>query len=172
MEASFGTTTKSNRKRKYLMKRSLATLACAVALVGTAFLTQAADKKSDPTGTWTWTAPAGRGGGGGGGGGGQTRTNTLKLKVDGDKVTGTLSGGGGRQGGAPREVEIEEGKLKGDEVSFQVTRTFQDNKMVQKYNGKVSGDTIKGKMESERNGEPVSRDWEAKRAEDKKKEKE
>jgi hypothetical protein len=169
VEASSGTTI--NLKRKYLMQRSLATLAkataCAVALVGTAFLTQAADKKSDPTGTWTWTAQGGRGGGGGGG---QTRTNTLKLKVDGDKVTGTISGGGGRQGGAPREIEIEEGKLKGDEVSFKVTRTFQENKMVQKYNGKVSGDTIKGKMEFERNGEPQTRDWEAKRAEDKKKE--
>jgi hypothetical protein len=166
MEASFGTTTKSNRKRKYLMKRSLVTLACAVALLGTAFLTQAADKKADPSGTWTWTAPGGRGGGGGG----QTRTNTLKLKVDGDKVTGTISGGGGRQGGAPREIDIEDGKLKGDEVSFKVTRTFQDNKIVQKYNGKVSGDSIKGKMEFERNGEPQSRDWEAKRADDKKKE--
>ena len=32
-----------------------------------------------------------------------------------------------------------------------------------KYNGKVSADSIKGKSESERNGEPQSRDWEAKR---------
>ena len=32
------------------------------------------------------------------------------------------------------------------------------------YSGKVSGDTIKGKAESERDGKTQSRDWEAKRA--------
>ena len=39
-----------------------------------------------------------------------------------------------------------------------------DNKIVQKYSGKIDGDTIKGKiaMEGGRGGEP--RDWEAKRA--------
>jgi hypothetical protein len=36
--------------------------------------------------------------------------------------------------------------------------------MVSKYNGKVSADAIKGKIESERNGQPQTRDWEAKRA--------
>ena len=35
--------------------------------------------------------------------------------------------------------------------------------MVIKYSGKVSGDTITGKSESERNGEPQKRDWVAKK---------
>ena len=148
--------------------------ACAVALFGAISFAHAADKKVDPTGTWTWTAPGFRGGGGGGGGGGgQTRTNTLKLKLEGEKLTGTLSGGGGgRQGGGgqPRAIDIEDAKLNGDEVSFKVTREFQNNKMVAKYNGKISGDTIKGKMEFDRNGEPQSRDWEAKRKDEKSKE--
>jgi hypothetical protein len=153
------------------MQRSFATLvkvsSCVLALLGPTLLSQAADSKNDPTGTWTWTAPGGRGGAGGGGGGGQTRTNTAKLKLEGDKVTGKVSAGGGRQGGQAREIEIEDGKLKGDEISFKVTREFNNNKMVQKYNGKISGDTIKGKMEFERNGEPQNRDWEAKRADKK-----
>jgi hypothetical protein len=34
---------------------------------------------------------------------------------------------------------------------------------VTKYQGKVDGDTIKGKTERERNGQTMSRDWEAKR---------
>jgi hypothetical protein len=34
---------------------------------------------------------------------------------------------------------------------------------VTKYTGKISGDTIKGKSESERDGQPTSRDWVAKR---------
>ena len=127
---------------------------------------QAADKKADATGTWTWSAPAGRGGGGGGGQA-QTRTVTAKLKADGDKLTGTVSMGG-RQGGQAREIEIEHGKIEGDEVSFQTTVEFNNNKRTTKYHGKLSGDTIKGKAESERNGEPVSRDWEAKRGEPKK----
>ena len=36
--------------------------------------------------------------------------------------------------------------------------------MTTKYTGKVSGDTIKGKTERERDGQTQSRDWEAKRA--------
>lgn len=35
--------------------------------------------------------------------------------------------------------------------------------MTTKYSGTVTADTIKGKAESERNGQPQSRDWEAKR---------
>jgi hypothetical protein len=58
--------------------------------------------------------------------------------------------------------------VKGEEISFTVTREFNGNKMVSKYNGKVSADAIKGKIESERNGQPQSRDWEAKRSDEKK----
>ena len=111
---------------------------------------QAEDKKVDPTGTWTWTVP--------GRDGGEPRTSTLKLKKEGDKLTGTMSM---RQ----NEVAIEEGTIKGDEVSFKVTRQFREQKFTSKYTGKVSGDTIKGKMEfTGRDGETRSRDWEVKRA--------
>ena len=87
---------------------------------------------------------------------------TLTLKADGEKLTGTLTSPG-RQGGEPTKTEISEGKVKADEVSFSVTREFNGNKMTSKYSGKVTADTIKGKTESERNGETQSRDWEAKR---------
>ena len=72
------------------------------------------------------------------------------------KLTGTVSGRGG-------ETAIAEAKLKGEEISFQVTREFNGNTVTTKYNGKLSGDTIKGKMEFQRDGQPQSRDWEAKR---------
>jgi hypothetical protein len=62
------------------------------------------------------------------------------------------------------ETPIEDGKVENDEVSFTLTRTFNDNKFVQKYKGKIEGDTIKGKVEFERNGEKMTRDWEPKRA--------
>lgn len=124
---------------------------CALFAVGILAQTQAQDKKAD--GTWTWSMP--------GRNGGPDRTMTLTLKTEGDKVTGTLLAPG--RNGTTNETKIEDGKLKGDEISFTVTREFNGNKMVSKYSGKV-GETIKGKIESERNGETQSRDWEAKRA--------
>jgi hypothetical protein len=46
-----------------------------------------------------------------------------------------------------------------------VTREFGGNSRTTKYSGKLDGDTIKGKMEApgRQGGDPVSRDWEAKR---------
>ena len=49
-----------------------------------------------------------------------------------------------------------------------MTREFNGNKFTAKYNGKISGDSIKGKIETERNGQSNSRDWEAKREAEKK----
>jgi len=109
-----------------------------------------ADDKANPTGTWKWTVNFG----------GQEREMTLKLKLDGDKLTGSMPGRNGQ------ETAIEDGKFKDGEVSFKVTRERQGNKFTIKYTGKVSGDTIKGKTEFERDGQPQSRDWEAKRAKD------
>ena len=130
--------------------------ACAILSLGA--VAQAQDKKADPTGTWTWSQP--------GRNGGPERKSTLKLKVEGDKVTGTLSAPG--RGGQSSDVAISEGKLKGDEISFDVTREVNGNKFTAKYNGKISGDSIKGKIETERNGQTQSRDWEAKRETEKK----
>ena len=123
------------------------TIACLLfALVLTA---QAEEKKADPTGTWTWTVT---------GRDGTPRTVTAKLKMDDGKLTGTVSG---RQS----DTAIENGKLAGEDISFQVTREFNGNKFVQKFSGKISGDAIKGKIESERDGETRSIDWNAKRGE-------
>jgi hypothetical protein len=126
--------------------RTLTQLAACV-LLSAGLAAQAQDKKADPTGTWKWSAT---------GQGGQTRETTLKLKLEGDKLTGTISGRGD-------DTAISEGTLKGDEISFQVTREVNGNKVTAKYNGKLSGNSIKGKIETERNGQARSRDWEAKK---------
>jgi hypothetical protein len=83
---------------------------------------------ADVTGKWTAEVP---------GRGGNTMTTTFTFKVDGDKLTGTVSGG---RGG---DAEIKDGKVSGDSVSFNVVRTFGDNEIKMVYNGKVSGDEIK-----------------------------
>jgi len=137
------------------MKKQLSVLATAALFAFAALATaQAEDKKADPSGTWTWSTP--------GRDGGEARKSTLKLKTEGEKVTGTISSPG-RQGGEATETPIANGKIKGEDVSFDVTREFNGNKMTAKYSGKISGDAIKGKIETERDGNTRSRDWEAKR---------
>ena len=125
-----------------------------VALLALGAVAQAQEKKVDPTGKWTWTTP--------GRNGGPDRTSTLELKLQGEKLTGKMiSPARGTQ--PPRETEITDAKLKGEEISFTLVREFNGNKMTSKYTGKLSADSIKGKIEFERNGETQSRDWEAKR---------
>jgi hypothetical protein len=133
---------------------SLLTLAtCAVLALGAAAQARAA--ATDVNGTWTWTRP--------GRNGGEDQKITLKLKVEGDKVTGKLTTPARQQGGEARATDIADGKIKGDEITFNVVREVNGNKMTTKYTGKVTADTIKGKIETERDGQTNSRDWTAKR---------
>jgi hypothetical protein len=113
----------------------------------------AEDAKVDPSGKWTWTMP--------GRNGGPDRKSTLDLKVDGAKVTGKISSPG--RDGQTTETEIADGKLKDGELSFSVTREWNGNKMTAKYNGKFAAEKITGKISIDRNGEAMTRDWEAKK---------
>ena len=115
---------------------------CTFGLIGTA---NAADS---PTGTWKWTVTYNN----------QSRDMTLKLKLDGDKLTGAMVGRDNK------ETAIDDAKFADGDVSFSVTRERNGNKFTQKFSGKLSGDTIKGKIEFERDGKTQSRDWEAKKA--------
>jgi hypothetical protein len=112
---------------------------------------QAEGKGAD--GTWTWSTP--------GRNGGPARTNTLTLKVEGAKLTGKVSAPG-REGKAV-ETPITDGKLEGDTIAFSVVREINGNSVTAKYAGKVSADKITGKIETTRDGQAQSRDWEAKR---------
>ena len=120
--------------------------ALVLAIAGLAGVARAEDKAS-PTGTWKWTTNVQ----------GQSRETTLKLKLDGDKLTGAIVGRNNR------ETAIEDGSFKNGEISFKITRERNGQKMTQKFEGKLSGDTIKGKIEFDREGQTQSRDWEAKR---------
>jgi hypothetical protein len=125
----------------------------ALLLLGALTQVQADDKKVDPSGTYVWNMP--------GRNGSPDRTNTLVLKVEGEKVTGTISMPG-RGGGAGTPSEIADGKVSGADVSFSVVRTYNGNTFTNKYSGTVADGAIKGKVEMMRNGEPQTRDWEAK----------
>lgn len=127
--------------------RQLLAAALVFALVAMNGVVQAADK-ADPTGTWKWSVEMR----------GQTREMTLILKLEGDKLTGAMLGRDGQ------ETAIQDAKHKDGDVSFSVVRERNGQKMTAKYSGKLNGDVIKGKIETERDGQTRSRDWEAKRA--------
>ena len=61
-------------------------------------------------------------------------------------------------------MKLEQGKLDGDKLSFQVTREFNDRKFLVKYEGRLSEESIKGTLEFTFNDQSRSFDWEAKRA--------
>ena len=127
--------------------RQLTAAALVLALVGLAGMARAEDK-ANPNGTWKWTVKYD----------GKDREQVVKLKADGEKLTGHFTSSGGR------ETPIEDGKYKDGEVSFKVTRGSEGNKLIIKFKGKVSGDTIKGTSEVDHDGETRSHDWEAKRS--------
>ncbi|HKX28707.1 MAG TPA: hypothetical protein VJ302_13495 [Blastocatellia bacterium] len=87
---------------------------------------------------------------------GQTRETTFTFKVEGDKLTGTVSG---RQGDNP----ISDGKISGDSITFTVVGNFQGNQVKQLYKGTVSGDEIKFTRTRE-GGDQPAQEFTAKRA--------
>jgi hypothetical protein len=113
------------------MKFRLALLSCALAVMVYA---------ADATGRWSFETQ-GRNG---------PATQTLSLKQDGGSLTGTLTGG---RGG---EVQISDGKVDGDHVSFTVVREFRGNQMSIKYHGVISGDELKLTIDTGRGPQEVT----------------
>jgi hypothetical protein len=112
---------------------------------------------ADATGSWKWTQMGRQGG--------TPQEITAKFTAKDGKLTGTVTQPG-RGGGAPMDVEISDGAVKGDTVTFSLVREFGGNKIVTKYEGKLDGDTIKGTMlaPGRGGGEPTPREWTATRA--------
>jgi hypothetical protein len=103
----------------------------------------AAAQDASVAGKWKWSVERN----------GETFETKLELKLEGDKLTGTLTGRDGK------ETPIAEASFKDGEVKFQVTRERDGQSFTMKFNGKVAGDAITGKIET---GER-SRDWKAER---------
>ncbi|MBS1872069.1 MAG: hypothetical protein JSU00_02575 [Acidobacteria bacterium] len=75
-----------------------------------------------------------------------SRPVTFTFAADGSTLNGSTTGRGG-------EIKISNGKVDGDNISFDVTREFQGNSMTMHYTGKVSGDDLKLSITRE-GGEP------------------
>jgi len=102
---------------------------------------------ADISGKWTAQLP---------GRGGQTRETTFNFKVDGNTLTGTISGFRG-------DMAISDGKIDGDNISFTQTIEFNGNTMKFVYKGTISGDSIKFTRTRE-GGEGQAQEFTAKRA--------
>jgi len=114
---------------------------------------------ADVTGKWTYEM-AGRQGG-------NPRPVTLNLKADGSKLTGTVSGmmgRGGGGGGTPPDMEIMNGKVDGNNVSFETKMEFNGNTRVTKYEGTLAGDDLKLKVTRDTQNGPQTNEVTAKRS--------
>jgi hypothetical protein len=122
------------------VQRMMAAVAIAVAIL--AVVVQAADV----TGKWTGQVPTRDGG---------TRESTFNFKQDGEKLTGTMTGPQG-------DIELKDGAVKGDDVSFNVALSFGGNDVKLIYKGKVAGDEIK--FTRQREGAEQTQEFTIKRA--------
>jgi hypothetical protein len=132
-------------KEKHFMKGKIFSV-CAMVLLA---LTSA--RAADVAGKWVAKVPGAQGQG--------DSDVTLVLKVDGNNLTGTLN-----NSLVPGDVEINEGKISGDEISFSLMRTIGQNAMKVVWKGKVSGDEIKFTRTTEGGGGAPPTEIIAKRA--------
>src|SRR5271166_2828872 len=117
----------TSHKRKPIstyMRSKILVLSCLMA---------AAAWAADVTGKWTADVQGRQG----------TQTVTMNLKADAGALTGTFQGA---RGGA---VDIQDGKVDGDKISFSLTREFQGNSIKILYEGTAAGDEIKFKSHPE-----------------------
>jgi hypothetical protein len=89
---------------------------------------------ADVAGKWIAEAPSGQG----------TSEITLIFKVDGATLTGTLD-----NSLMPGAIEIKDGKIQDNDISFHVLRSFGENEMKVVWKGKISDDEIRFTREIE-----------------------
>jgi len=128
---------------------SLGLVVLALLFAGVARAEDKKDEKKQPyEGTWKWTVQ---------GQNNQSFEQTMVLKTVDGKPAGHIVGRNNT------ETKLDDPTFKDGVLAFSVTRERNGNTVTSKYSGKVDGDTIKGKIETERDGQTRSRDWEAKR---------
>ena len=102
---------------------------------------------ADPSGTWRWNFEIN----------GDSIENVLKLDIDKDgKLIGTLEA-------RDLKMKVQEGKVTGNEVSFQVEVKLEQTVTV-KFQGRIEGDSIDGKLTAKGDGDSREFPWEPKRS--------
>jgi len=112
------------------MKGMLKVSAVALVILGLAIVTFAQAK--DPSGRWTATLERD----------GRSMTSTMELKLSGDQVTGTIDLAPGVT------VQIQNGKLEGNQLTFDVTAPEHGHTKSIHFTGDVGNDAITLRNES------------------------
>ena len=105
-----------------------------ILIAGMLLLLAAGAQAADVSGKWSGDVP---------GRGGDTTPATFTLKVDGEKLTGSMTGPQG-------ELSLQEGKVSGSQVSFSTTIDAGGNSIKILHKGSLSGDQLK--MTRQRDG--------------------
>jgi len=144
------------------LQQSICLTTALLVLAGVGASVRAGEPTVNPTGTWKVTVSSTNA---------QVRSSaqTLKLKFDGSTLTGTLSyNSSAIVNGRARvsELPITEAKLQGDKLSFHFTHppaVGNGPNADYSYQGRISGDTIKGTFVAEWMGQTRTRGWQAER---------
>jgi hypothetical protein len=123
-------------------------VALAAGMSAKLYAADAPKAKSPLEGTWKWTyrTPDGA-----------EVPSRVRFRIKDDKLAATTSF---RQGS---DANAEKLKFKDNQLSFDVVRERDGEKIVTHYSGELKGDVIVGKITSKISGEELSYDWEAKR---------
>lgn len=116
--------------------------------LATAMAAEAKESTVDPTGTWKWSYAAP---------GGKSIEAKVKLRFADGKLTGVAIGQD------KKEVPLENVRIEGDRISFKVSREVAGKAFSTRYEGKVSGKTIKGKASPAETTSVGARAWDAER---------
>jgi len=119
-----------------MIRRMKRTFLGLLALLSLSFVAAAASAD----GKWTAEIP---------GRGGNTQTTTFTLKSSGAGLEGSVAN---QRGDTP----ISDGKVEGDNISFNQKMSFNGNDIVIHYKGVVKGDTIEFTREVEGRGGPTT----------------
>jgi hypothetical protein len=101
-----------------------------IAVAAMVLMAAASAWAADVSGKWTAKVPGAQGG--------AESDVTFVFKVDGTNLTGTIN-----NSQQPGDIEIKEGKVMGDDVSFTLNRKIGEQELKVLWKGKVAGDEIK-----------------------------
>lgn len=113
-----------------------------------------AQAQANVTGSWELSWETQRG----------ATTSTFTFVQEGNAFTGTAEmamrggppGGGGGGGGGTREVEITDGKVEGNTISFTMAMGMGERSMSFTFIGTVTGDAMEGTMTTPRGEAPFT----------------
>ena len=111
--------------------RTMRLLICGLGLLAAAF-------GADVTGKWVGDMP---------GRGGDTTSTTFTSSRTATRLWGSMTGPQG-------DIAIKDGKVAGDQISFDTTLEFNGTSIKLLYKGTVAGDSIKMTREREGSGQP------------------